>query len=145
MYKHILIAVNFTEDDRLIEDRAVKMHEFTQAKLSLIHVIEPLPSIYGGEVYPISEEYMLPEVKLNEKATSMLKPIAEHLNIPAVNIATPSGKVSLEIIAYSDKNNVDLILMGSHGRHGLQLLLGSTANAVLHHAKCDVLTVRVSD
>jgi len=145
MYKHILIAVNFTEDDRLIEDRAVKMHEFTQAKLSLIHVIEPLPSIYGGEVYPISEEYMLPEVKLNETATSMLKPIAERLHIPAVNIATPSGKVSLEIIAYSDENNVDLILMGSHGRHGLQLLLGSTANAVLHHAKCDVLTVRVSD
>jgi universal stress protein A len=142
MYKHILIAVNFTEDDRLIEDRAVKMHEFTQAKLSLIHVIEPLPSIYGGDSYG---GYMKPEVNLNEKATSMLKPIAEHLNIPAVNIATPSGKVSLEIIAYSDENNVDLILMGSHGRHGLQLLLGSTANAVLHHAKCDVLTVRVSD
>ena len=143
MYKHILIAVNFTEDDRLIEDRAVKMHEFTQAKLSLIHVIEPLPSIYGGDSYAISE--VLPEAKLNETATSMLKPIAEHLNIPAVNIATPSGKVSLEIIAYSDENNVDLILMGSHGRHGLKLLLGSTANAVLHHAKCDVLTVRVSD
>ena len=142
MYKHILIAVNFTEDDRLIEDRAVKMHEFTQAKLSLIHVIEPLPSIYGGDSYG---GYMKPEVNLNEKATSMLKPIAERLNIPAVNIATPSGKVSLEIIAYSDENNVDLILMGSHGRHGLQLLLGSTANAVLHHAKCDVLTVRVSD
>jgi len=143
MYKHILIAVNFTEDDRLIEDRAVKMHEFTQAKLSLIHVIEPLPSIYGGNSYAISE--VLPAAKLNETATSMLKPIAEHLNIPAVNIATPSGKVSLEIIAYSDENNVDLILMGSHGRHGLRLLLGSTANAVLHHAKCDVLTVRVSD
>jgi universal stress protein A len=142
MYKHILIAVNFTEDDRLIEDRAVKMHEFTQAKLSLIHVIEPLPSIYGGDSYG---GYMKPEVNLNEKATSMLKPIAEHLNIPAVNIATPSGNVSLEIIAYSDENNVDLILMGSHGRHGLRLLLGSTANAVLHHAKCDVLTVRVSD
>lgn len=142
MYKHILIAVNFTEDDRLIEDRAVKMHEFTQAKLSLIHVIEPLPSIYGGDSYG---GYMKPEVNLNEKATSMLKPIAERLHIPAVNIATPSGKVSLEIIAYSDENNVDLILMGSHGRHGLKLLLGSTANAVLHHAKCDVLTVRVSD
>ena len=141
MYKHILIAVNFTEDDRLIEGRAVKMHEFTQAKLSLIHVIEPMPSIYGDS-YGV---YMQPEVNLNEKATSMLKPIAERLHIPAVNIATPSGNVSHEIIAYSDENNVDLILIGSHGRHGLRLLLGSTANAVLHHAKCDVLTVRVSD
>ena len=142
MYKHILIAVNFTEDDRLIEDRAVKMHEFTQAKLSLIHVIGPMPSIYSGDSYGV---YMQPEVNLNEKATSMLKPIAERLHIPAVKIATPSGNVSHEIIAYSDENNVDLILIGSHGRHGLRLLLGSTANAVLHHAKCDVLTVRVSD
>ena len=142
MYKHILVAVDFTEDDRLIEDRAAKMHEFTQAKLSLIHVIEPMPSIYGGESYG---EYMQPEINLNEKATNMLKPIAERLHIPAVNIATPSGNVSHEIIAYSDENNVDLILIGSHGRHGLRLLLGSTANAVLHHAKCDVLTVRVSD
>ncbi|MEO1899758.1 MAG: universal stress protein, partial [Methylococcales bacterium] len=39
----------------------------------------------------------------------------------------------------------DLIVVGSHGRHGLALLLGSTANGVLHHAVCDVLAVRLSD
>ncbi|MBA6354230.1 universal stress protein, partial [Colwellia sp. BRX9-1] len=40
------------------------------------------------------------------------------------------------------KENVDLIITGSHGVHGLQLLLGSTCNAILHGAKCDVLAVR---
>jgi len=51
----------------------------------------------------------------------------------------------LEIIKIAEENNVDLIIVGSHGRHGLALLLGSTANGVLHHAKCDVLAVRIKD
>jgi universal stress protein A len=38
---------------------------------------------------------------------------------------------------------MDLVVVGSHGRHGLSLLLGSTANGVLHGAGCDVLAVRV--
>jgi universal stress protein A len=48
-----------------------------------------------------------------------------------------------EIIRVAEENQADLIVLGSHGRHGLALLLGSTANAVLHHAKCDVLAVRL--
>ena len=47
------------------------------------------------------------------------------------------------IINIADQEKVDLIIVGSHGRHGLALLLGSTANSVLHHAKCDVMAVRL--
>lgn len=39
----------------------------------------------------------------------------------------------------------DLIVVGSHGRHGLALLLGSTANDILHGAPCDVLAVRLKN
>ena len=46
---------------------------------------------------------------------------------------------------FSRTSAVDLIVVGSHGRHGLALLLGSTADAVLHHAKCDVMAVRLQD
>lgn len=45
----------------------------------------------------------------------------------------------------AEENNVDLIVVGSHGRKGIKMLLGSTANAVLHHAGCDVLAVRLKD
>jgi universal stress protein A len=46
-------------------------------------------------------------------------------------------------VRIAKERGVDLIVVGSHGRHGLQLLLGSTANGVLHLAECDVLAVRV--
>ncbi len=82
---------------------------------------------------------------MKKTARDMLEPIAERLNIPEANIATPTGGVRREIIDYAQANEVDLIVLGSHGRHGLQLLLGSTANAVLHHANCDVLTVRINE
>jgi universal stress protein A len=55
------------------------------------------------------------------------------------------GSPKLEIIRVANENDVDLIVVGSHGRHGLALLLGSTANGVLHHATCDVLAVRLQD
>ena len=56
-----------------------------------------------------------------------------------------SGRVSSEVLFYAEQNNVDLIVKGSHGRHGLELLLGSIANAILHGAKCDVLAVRFKE
>ncbi len=46
---------------------------------------------------------------------------------------------------FAKQDNIDLIVVGSHGRHGLALLLGSTANGVLHGANCDVLAVRVKE
>jgi len=47
-----------------------------------------------------------------------------------------------EIVRVAEQEHADLIIVGSHGRHGLGLLLGSTANRVLHHAKCDVMAIR---
>jgi len=47
------------------------------------------------------------------------------------------------ILRFAREQDIDLIVVGSHGRHGIDVLLGSTANAVLHRAHCDVLAVRV--
>ena len=53
------------------------------------------------------------------------------------------GAPKHEIVRVAKEQGVDLVVVGSYGRHGLQLLLGSTANGVLHLAACDVLAVRV--
>jgi len=67
------------------------------------------------------------------------------LNIEEIPVVYEFGNAANEIVQYAKDNHVDLIVLGSHGRHGAKLLLGSTANAVLHHAKCDVLAVRIAE
>ena len=52
------------------------------------------------------------------------------------------GSTKNEVLRVAEEHKVDLIVTGSHGKHGLALLLGSTANAILHGADCDVLIVR---
>ncbi|MCY1187125.1 Universal stress protein A [compost metagenome] len=55
------------------------------------------------------------------------------------------GQPRQEIHRLAEEQGCDLIVVGSHGRHGLALLLGSTANDVLHGAPCDVLAVRLKN
>jgi universal stress protein A len=53
------------------------------------------------------------------------------------------GSPRQEVVQLAEREQVDLIVVGSHGRHGLSLLLGSTANSVLHYARCDVMAIRL--
>ena len=55
------------------------------------------------------------------------------------------GSTAKEILRIVQEQGLDLIVLGSHGRHGVAMLLGSTANAVLHHAECDLLAVRITE
>ena len=55
---------------------------------------------------------------------------------------SPFGPLGL-VASLAEELKADLIVVGSHGRHGLALIMGSTANGVLHGAKRDVLAVRV--
>ncbi|TWX63081.1 universal stress protein [Colwellia sp. C1TZA3] len=147
MYKHILFATELNEQKSYIEDKVAQLQQFTKAKISIIHVIEPLPTAYYGGAFgvvpgpdPIGS--LGNEKILEERAKEALKPLAKRLNITEQNLHIPIGHISEKILAFAEKNNVDLIITGSHGVHGLRLLLGSTANAILHSAKCDVLAVR---
>jgi universal stress protein A len=74
-----------------------------------------------------------------------LKALGQHLAIDDDNQWLVWGIPDQEIVQVAKQEQIDLIVLGSHGRHGLALLLGSTANSVLHHANCDVLAVRLLD
>ncbi len=67
------------------------------------------------------------------------------LNVSKENVYVEIGPPKSKILEIAENIAADLIICGSHGRHGLSLLLGSTANAILHGAKCDVLTVRLPE
>ena len=143
MYKHILLAAELMEENRYVEDKAAQMQQLCDAKLSIIHVIESLPPVYAGVESDTMPDYSAIEKVIIERAEKMLKPIARRLGVLPSNAIVASGNVSNGVLSYAENNAVDLIIAGSHGRHGLQLILGSTVNALLHRANCDVLAVRL--
>ena len=80
-----------------------------------------------------------------EAEKAKLMQLGDQYNVELANRWLMWGIPKQEIIHIAEQEQVDLIVVGSHGRHGLALLLGSTANSVLHYAKCDVLAVRLRD
>ena len=143
MYKHILFATELGEDSRQIGDKVSQMAALANSRVTVLHVIEPMPSAYAmGEigVYFDAEEE---KRKVKIRALDSLKPCIANMNVSESDVVIATGIVSKKVLAYAEEYDADLIIVGSHGRHGLQLLLGSNANAILHGAKCDVLAVRL--
>jgi len=134
-YHHILIASDLTDASKLATERAVEMAKLCSAKISMIHVIEPIPA-YG---YLGVTEIESPHI---DHAKDEMKKIADKFGISEANLHIEVGPTKVEIHEMAEKLKADLIVTGSHGRHGIGLLLGSTSNAVLHGAHCDVLVVR---
>lgn len=147
-YKHILIAIDLSDESAQVIDRA-RAAASPDTKLSVIHVVKPIEHVYGGfGAVGLAGDFSAQMASLEQQAVDhAAKRVAEigaDLGVPADRCFAPVGNASSEIHRVADAAGVDLIVLGSHGRHGLGLLLGSTANAVLHGARCDVLAVRVS-
>ncbi|MBA3660883.1 MAG: universal stress protein [Gammaproteobacteria bacterium] len=140
MYKHILFATDLTEDTQYLIEKVRQMQTFTQGTLSIIHVVEPLPG-YSYAYLGIEDI----EGQLIAEAQQSIEKLGEKLNIGKDHQFIEVGPTKTKILKKADDLHADLIICGSHGRHGLSLLLGSTANAILHGADCDVLTVRLPE
>lgn len=139
-YTHILLAADFNPESEKVVHRAKALAANFHARLSIVHVLEPISIAYGGE-FPVDLGDLHKE--LEKQAKQQLGALGEKLNVAPEHQFLEVGITEKEILRVAKANGVDLIVMGSHGRHGLALLLGSTANAVLHHAEIDVLAVRV--
>lgn len=143
-YKHILLAADFSEHGETVANRAKDLADKYQAKLSMVHVMDNLlitDASYGMTI-PFDLDLT---AELMAAAKKRMATLAEKLAIDEDCWWLETGSATLEIIRVAEENQVDLIVVGSHGRHGFALLLGSTANGVLHHARCDVLAVRLHD
>ncbi|MEM8491161.1 MAG: universal stress protein [Pseudomonadota bacterium] len=139
-FSKILLAVDLSDDSAKVAGRACAIAAGNQAELHVIHVIEPLSFAYGGDI-PMDFSGIQDEIQ--QQARQQLDKFADTHNIDAERRHVVLGQPEVEIHALAEQIDVDLIVVGSHGRYGLALLMGSTANGVLHGASCDVLAVRV--
>ena len=138
MYSKILIATDFDEVGHKATQHAKKLADLCKAELHLVHVIEPMPAY----AYPGFSGFQDVEDSLQEQAEEALKAVANELGVPPARQHVAHGSTKNEIIRMATQVGADLIVCGSHAKHGLELLLGSTANSILHSAMCDVLVVR---
>ena len=139
-YQRVLLAVDLTEECRRVARRAQALAIASDAELHIVHVIEPLSLAYGGDV-PMDLSSV--QDQIHEQACAHLAEFSEDFDVPETRRHLVFGRPESEIHRIAETEAMDLIVVGSHGRHGLALLLGSTANGVLHGASCDVLAVRV--
>ncbi|MBB5187395.1 universal stress protein A [Zhongshania antarctica] len=139
-YRRILAAIDLSDEADAVLERAAGMAALHDADLHLLHVVEPLSLAYGGD---IPMDFSEVQQQLQQQAESALGKFAQRLNIPKNQCHLLTGRPDAQIHELCESLDADLIIVGSHGRKGLALLLGSTANGVLHGAECDVLAVRV--
>lgn len=137
-YQHILVALDVFDDHSPVLGSALAIAS-ESSQLSLIYVVEP--AFYAGD-YAGTVPLDLDD-HTRASARERLEAVGKEHNIPTERQIVETGRTATLVHDHAKKLQADLIVIGSHGRHGVQLLLGSTANAVLHGATCDVLAVRI--
>lgn len=142
LYKHIIVGLDLSDEAPQVLDKAVALAKACQAQLSIAHVIEPITFAYGGDM-PVDLSEVQEQLQL--KAEHELQRLAAQLTYPIQQEHVLVGQPATELHYLAKQQEADLIIVGSHGRKGFALLLGSTSNSVLHGAICDVLAVRVSE
>jgi len=137
-YKNILVPVDFSKTSRYALKNAIDLTRMNHGSLTLIHIVDYVPPPYVAAEIPTiyaSEDLMI------ERAEKHLTDWAQELGLSDCKKIVKAGPAKKLIVRAVKENNVDLVIMGTHGETGIGRLLGSTANAVVQKVKCDVLVV----
>ena len=143
-YQTLLVAQDFSESGSRALQKAVELAGGQPDRLHILHVVDYLPPVDTtfGAVSPFEVDLT---DEMVESAKTRLAAMASTHGVPDDHCWVEVGSPKVEIIRVAAEIKADLIVVGSHGRHGLGLLLGSTASSVVHHAACDVLAVRLQE
>lgn len=135
MYKNILIPVVLGEgQSHDISFQAARQLADDDASFTILYVTEPIPGFVASEIpHEVLEN-------TRREFENDLKTLAA--GFPGSKPVMTHGHAGRAIVDYADANGIDCIVIASH-KPGLQnWILGSTANRVIHHAKCSVHVIR---
>ena len=142
--KTVLVPTDFSDASESALNYGKAMAEAFGASLHVLHVMEDLLAhAWAAEVYVASMPNLRDEIEREsrQRLGTMLTP--EDVKRLRAEIALVAGNPFIEIIRYAKANNIDLIVMGTHGRGPIaHMLLGSVAEKVVRKSPCPVLTVR---
>jgi nucleotide-binding universal stress UspA family protein len=144
LFRRILCAIDLTEASERTLDMALSLAEETLARVTLLHVVEGQLGESGPELYrPVPEAARLQRQLVDQANEQLLRAGQRAHGFCDVSERVETGSAWREILRVADETYADLIVMGTHARGAVgRLFFGSTANQVVRHATCPVLTVR---
>jgi universal stress protein A len=137
-YKNLLVATDFHNNNLPVVHKAANIAKIYNAELHVVSIVPNVPYYMASGLASLSDV----EDNLEAGSKARLDEVRDALD-ENVKCHIAQGSAKIEISRIAKEIKADLIVVGSHGRHGFQRVLGSTASGVLHRAKCDVLVVRV--
>lgn len=145
LYKKILFPTDFSEASKYALFHAINLANLCNAKLYLIHVVYDIASFHPHVAHPCMDQFIqeMVDSAKNEIDTAYLEELRGYDKLEKVVLR---GVASEVINDYAHKNNIDLIVIGSVGRTGLEkIFFGNTADKVIRRAHCPVLVVRMPE
>ncbi|NOQ41462.1 MAG: universal stress protein [Desulfuromusa sp.] len=145
-FSNVLVAVDFSDSSDNAFQMALSMAKSFSARLLVLHVINEPVDLRGFYVPHISFEKL--EEEIEEGAKKMMESFCRQNIHDFENFETliVPGLPYEQIIGQAEENSADLIVLGTHGRTGLDhVLFGSTAEKVVRKSKVPVLTVRLEE
>lgn len=146
MFSKILVPVDFSDYTEEILGYAQQMAGKFGSELHLLHVIASMAHLTHYESFLASESVIAIEKGIAEGVDRQMAALVGSMKGVSVVTSVRTGAPFVEIIDYVRENGIDLIVMGTHGRGGLEhILIGSVAEKVVRKAPCPVLTIRPKD
>jgi universal stress protein A len=139
-YKKLLVLLDLSKDSERVAVAARDLAAYSNAAMTLLHVVEFVP------VEPLGEALMpVPEIEhdMVARARQNLAELAARLSLARSTCRVECGNTKAEILRVAREEQADLIVLGSRERHGLAILVNFTEDTVLHAAHCDLLAVRL--
>jgi nucleotide-binding universal stress UspA family protein len=141
--KNILFPTDFSQGALNALPYAADMAKGYGARLHMLHVIYDIAAASGWYVPHASFDAMYKELEESAKKELEKFGAEERRDIRNIEYAVVRGVPYEEVLKYSQDKHIDLIVIGTHGRKGLdRVLFGSTAERIVRNASCPVLTVR---
>jgi len=135
LFSKILVAVDGSESSSKAAKRAIDLAEKHGADLIALYIVEP--NINFNEAFYFAEE----------SGQKIVDEVKQEASVKKLNVQTEVlmdvGAVSKAIVEYAEKNNIDLIVLGTRGISGIKrMLLGSTASGVVTYSHCPLIVVK---
>ena len=144
MFNHILVPVDGSKPSMLAAHKAAELSKVFGSAVTAVYVVDPYPFTGVGADFAYGQaQYLSAATNEANKALEEVKKLLDEAGVTSKTLVGEGHAIHEGIVRVGENVGADLIVMGSHGRRGLEkLVLGSVAQRVLQAAHVPVLVVR---